>query len=207
MESCWWYSVGWNSCLKPRSSCFKSSWKERDRWPHLREVELRNPGNTVLRSRILEFFACKFRTRASESGITGNDWNLEFKFHWQGIRNPIHGIQDPRLSWITLHGVAWFSDVPRFFRGPFRFPPSPVWYTLCEVLFMTSEPSSIFTNQSACTIFWEVWNVWNVISHTLSQIKMAMWTMCKVSIEPCKTGLFTFPCFISYARCDWLFIY
>ena len=31
--------------------------------------------------------------------------------------------------------------------------------------------------------------------------------MCVVSIQPCKTGLFTFPRFISYARCDWLFIY
>ena len=72
---------------------------------------------------------------------------------------------------------------------------------------MTSEPLSIFTNQSAYTIFWKVWNVWNVISHTSSQIKMAMWTMCMVSIQPCKTGLFTFPRLISYARCDWLFIY
>ena len=58
-------------------------------------------------------------------------------------------------------------------RGPVRFPPSPVCYTLYEVVSMTSEPLSIFTNQSACTIFWEVWNVWNVISHTSSQIKMA----------------------------------
>ena len=31
--------------------------------------------------------------------------------------------------------------------------------------------------------------------------------MWKVSIQPCKTDLFTFPCFISYARCDRLFIY
>ena len=31
--------------------------------------------------------------------------------------------------------------------------------------------------------------------------------MWKVSIQPCKTDLFTFPCFISYARCDWLFIH
>ena len=38
---------------------------------------------------------------------------------------------------------------------------------------MTSEPLSIFTNQSGCTLFREVWNVWNVISHTSSQIKMA----------------------------------
>ena len=58
-------------------------------------------------------------------------------------------------------------------RGPVRFPPSPVCYTLYEVVSMTSEPLSIFTNQSACTIFWEVWNVRNVISHTWSQIKMA----------------------------------
>ena len=47
--------------------------------------------------------------------------------------------------------VAWWSDVRGRSRS-FRFSSSPIWYTLCEVVFMTSEPLSIFTNQSGCTI-------------------------------------------------------
>ena len=41
----------------------------------------------------------------------------EFKFHWQrdpesitGIRNPLRGIQNRRLSWIPLHGVICRQD-------------------------------------------------------------------------------------------------
>ena len=33
------------------------------------------------------------------------DWNPESKFHWQRIRYPGPGIQNPRLSWILLHGA------------------------------------------------------------------------------------------------------
>jgi len=39
-----------------------------------------------------------------------NDWNPKSKFHRQGMQfpgigNPEHGIQNPTLSWITLHGT------------------------------------------------------------------------------------------------------
>ena len=33
------------------------------------------------------------------------DWNPESKFHGQRIRYPGPGIQNPRLSWILLHGA------------------------------------------------------------------------------------------------------
>ena len=34
-----------------------------------------------------------------------NDWNPESKFRWQRIVNPVPEIQNPRLSWISLHGA------------------------------------------------------------------------------------------------------
>ena len=44
-----------------------------------------------------------------------NDWNLEFSIHQQGMwdwvpgfGNPHRGIQNPRLSWITLHEAINF---------------------------------------------------------------------------------------------------
>lgn len=65
-------------------------------------------------SEIRQIFACGVRNPGSSvQGIqnTSNDWKLESKFHWQGIRNPVPGIQNPqrriwnpRLSWITVHG-------------------------------------------------------------------------------------------------------
>ena len=53
--------------------------------------------------------------RLKESGIPLNDGNPESKFHWQRlgsstwIRNPQRDTQNPRLSWIPLHG----SDIIR----------------------------------------------------------------------------------------------
>ena len=34
-----------------------------------------------------------------------SDWNVESNFHWQTIRNPQLRIQNPGLSWMTLHGA------------------------------------------------------------------------------------------------------
>ena len=60
-----------------------------------------------------EILACRIRDPANfRCGIRNptNDWNLESKFHWlkirnpiPGIRNPLRGIRNPRLSWIPLH--------------------------------------------------------------------------------------------------------
>ena len=54
-----------------------------------------------------------------------NDWNLESKFPC-GIENPRRGIQNPRRSWISLHGaisllitVLLVSKIPHFIRGRF----------------------------------------------------------------------------------------
>ena len=56
-------------------------------------------------SRIQENFTCGIRNREL--------WNPESRFHLQrldlpvtGIRNPWHGIQNSRLSWIPLHGAT-----------------------------------------------------------------------------------------------------
>ena len=58
-----------------------------------------------------------FGIRNSAKGIRNpaNDWKLESKFHWQGIRNPGPGMQNPQrriwnpgLSWITVHGPTNF---------------------------------------------------------------------------------------------------
>ena len=73
-------------------------------------IRLRNPGNSCFsEEEILEF-----EIRYSAQGIpkSGSDWNLESKFHWQGIcnsllgiRNPQCGIQNPGLSCISLQGA------------------------------------------------------------------------------------------------------
>ena len=63
-----------------------------------------------------QFFAAEsgilsFGFRNTAQGIRNpfNDWNLESKFHWQRIQNPVtrtrnsrRGIQNPRLSWSRL---------------------------------------------------------------------------------------------------------
>ena len=42
-----------------------------------------------------------------------SDWNPESKFHYKGrspvpgIRNPLRGIQSPRLSWIPKGALTW----------------------------------------------------------------------------------------------------
>ena len=36
-------------------------------------------------------------------------WNPESTVLESGIRNPQHGIQNPRLSWIPLHGATCWS--------------------------------------------------------------------------------------------------
>ena len=62
----------------------------------------------------LSFATCKI-IRILESGILGFGirnpavkWNSESKFHWQRILNPQRGIQNPRLSWISLQGAISF---------------------------------------------------------------------------------------------------
>ena len=73
-------------------------------------IRLRNPGNSCFSEpEILEF-----EIHFSAQGIpnSASDWNLESKFHWQGIcnsllgiRNPQCGIQNPGLSCISLQGA------------------------------------------------------------------------------------------------------
>ena len=47
-----------------------------------------------------------FGIRNTTQGIRNhaNDWNRKSKFHRQRIRNPVHGIRSPRLSWIPCIG-------------------------------------------------------------------------------------------------------
>ena len=65
-----------------------------------------------------------FGIRNTALGIQNptSDWNPKSKFHWQrilnpvpGIRNQRRGIQDPRLFWISLHGVGlrWAFPSPK----------------------------------------------------------------------------------------------
>ena len=49
--------------------------------------------------------------RTKYKGNVGNQnlesshfWTVESGIHAHGIQNPQRGIQNPRLSWITLHG-------------------------------------------------------------------------------------------------------
>ena len=45
---------------------------------------------------------------------------LESGIHWAGIRNPQGGIQNPRLSWIPLHGpICWLQFFLSIMLGRF----------------------------------------------------------------------------------------
>ena len=91
-----------------------------------------------------------------------NDWNLESKFPYQRIQNPVPGIlnprcgiHNPRLSWISLHGaisllltVLLVSKIPHFIRGRFYLhclsgPPNVkrVWY--CSTFIIKLEKNDI----------------------------------------------------------------
>ena len=63
---------------------------------------------------IREIFAYaiwKQRNTAQRIRNPSNDWNPESNFNWKrlergtGIRNPLRGIQNPKLSWIPLYGA------------------------------------------------------------------------------------------------------
>ena len=71
-----------------------------------------------------------------------NDWNPEFDFHYERIRNQWRGIQNPKLSWITLRGVKWTLQWLRFRMSSLRASP-PV---------MASEASSKRTRDRAANI-------------------------------------------------------
>ena len=51
------------------------------------------------------------RNTAQRIRNPSNDWNPESNFNWKrlergtGIRNPLRGIQNPKLSWIPLYGA------------------------------------------------------------------------------------------------------
>ena len=60
--------------------------------PHERQSGFRNRANFC--SWIPESCAFESRIQFKESRIPANDWNLESEFHWQGIRNPVPGINN-----------------------------------------------------------------------------------------------------------------
>ena len=45
------------------------------------------------------------------------DWNLEPTLHWQRIQNPQHGIQNPRLLWIS--NMRWVGVSSTVHECPF----------------------------------------------------------------------------------------
>ena len=91
-------------------------------WPDVRESEFQNPWNSCLCSVKSSKFVLRkskswswnpeYSSGNPESDYRINDWNPESKFLWQriqnpepGIRNPLRGVQNPRLSWIPLYGA------------------------------------------------------------------------------------------------------
>ena len=92
-----------------------------------RVAKLLNPSPNVSKSAILGFGI--WNTAQGIRKLT-NYWNAESKCHWQriqnpepaGTRNPRFGTQNPRLSWIPLHGaktqLSW-HDV--LVKTPFIF--------------------------------------------------------------------------------------
>ena len=95
----------------------------------------------------------------AQSGILGfENWNVEFssgirkpttdwypesKFHWQRIRNPRCGIQNPRLSWIPFHRTKDFCSLS---------PP------------VSSSISDLTNSHKMSTLVWILhWWMWNGI--------------------------------------------
>ena len=75
---------------------------------------LRRDVSTYVRVWNLESWVLESGFRNTVQGLRNpiNDWNPESKFYRQRIRNPVPGvrnarrqIQNPRLSWIPLHGA------------------------------------------------------------------------------------------------------
>ena len=75
---------------------------------------LRRDVSTYVRVWNLESWVLESGFRNTIQGLRNpiNDWNPESKFYRQRIRNPVPGvrnarreIQNPRLSWIPLHGA------------------------------------------------------------------------------------------------------
>ena len=96
---------------------FNKYWKTRN--PGIascKEIQIPESGKFLLvESGIWEIsrIVC-FVIRNTAQGIRNpsNDWNPESKFHWQRIRTPVPGIQNPKLSWIPLYGATGtFSSV------------------------------------------------------------------------------------------------
>lgn len=108
----------WNFPEKREKGLAKASWdwcKENYvivvalYWLCIRSFGFRNPEKFAYTSGILSW--------ALESIISlrnPNDWNVESKFHWQRIANPVplfqnpqYGIQNPSMYWITLHWATY----------------------------------------------------------------------------------------------------
>ena len=100
--------------------------------PHVRWCGFLNPGNFSLWN--LESWVLESGIQLKESGIllkigiqkpssTDKDCNPV-----PGIRNPRDGIQNPRLSWIPLHGaILYFVDLYHRLLGVFHFTNCQ-WY-------------------------------------------------------------------------------
>ena len=88
--------------------------------PPCKEIRIPECGKGLLvKSRIGKNFAHWIRNRGlwnpgiqlKESGISLNDWNPEYEFHWQRLESSMwnpnlwYGIQDPRPYWIPLNGA------------------------------------------------------------------------------------------------------
>ena len=61
---------------------------------HCKEIRIPDPVKFLL----VESGILGFGIRNSAQGIQNpaTSWNLEFKFHWQQIWNPVPGIQNPQ---------------------------------------------------------------------------------------------------------------
>ena len=82
--------------------------------------------------------------------------NPQSTFHWQGIQNlvpgvhnPQHGIQNPRLSWITLHGAM--VPLPSWGGGGFVLPYIQGLYSFLNRVYKNKRSTQKFsgTNQKA----------------------------------------------------------
>ena len=68
-------------------------------------------------SRICEIFACGICNPAQDTAIpltigvqNPSSTGKEIRNRLPGIRNPLHGIENRRLSWIPLHGMICRQD-------------------------------------------------------------------------------------------------
>ena len=110
-----------------------------------------------------------------------NEWNPDSKFHWQRLRNPIpvfrnpqHGIQNPRLSSMTLHEAKCF----------YIFGTHKIWYVFH--MFVEMQMGRMFFKRLWNSFYLQFWT--NLVGHICRATKAKQTVLAKTA-KPLETDV------------------